>query len=127
MSETPRWTWHMLAGVAIFFLLGLHMITMHLDDILGWFNPVDGKSGVDWENVSARAGMVSYTVIYILLLGFALYHGLYGFRTILFELGLGAGARKAVNVLFLLVGLGLFTLGTWAAIAAFVVIPGAAG
>jgi succinate dehydrogenase / fumarate reductase membrane anchor subunit len=125
MSETPRWTWHMLAGVLIFFLLGLHMLTMHLDDIVGWFNPVEGKSSVHWDNVAARAGLISYTVIYIALLGAALYHGLYGLRTILFELGPGRGVRRTVNFLLLAVGLGLFAIGTWAAIAAYIRIPGA--
>ena len=54
---------------------------------------------------------------YILLLGTALYHGLYGLRTILFELTLKPAAEKAVSVVLLVAGLGLFGLGTWAAIA----------
>jgi len=46
------------------------------------------------------------------------FHGLYGFRTILFELSLSRGARKFVNVLFWLFGIGMFVFGAWAAIAA---------
>jgi succinate dehydrogenase hydrophobic anchor subunit len=46
----------------------------------------------------------------------ALYHGLYGLRTILFELTLKPAAEKAITFVFLVVGLGLFGLGTWAAI-----------
>jgi succinate dehydrogenase / fumarate reductase membrane anchor subunit len=57
-------------------------------------------------------------VTYVLLLGLALYHGLYGLRTILFELTLKPAAEKAVTALLLLLGLGLFGLGTWAAFAA---------
>jgi len=47
----------------------------------------------------------------------ALYHGLYGLRTILFELTLKPGVEKAVSLVLLVVGLGLFGLGAWAAFA----------
>ena len=108
----------MIAGIAIFFLLGLHMIVTHFDDILGWFNVKGPSHAIEWENVVARAQDIMFTVIYIALLVTALFHGLYGFRTILFEMNLGAGARKFVTVLFWLIGLGMFALGTWAAISA---------
>jgi len=35
MRETKYWTWHMAAGVVIFFLLGLH----HADHACGWHHP----------------------------------------------------------------------------------------
>ena len=115
MKETKYWTWHMFAGVIILVLLGLHMITMHLNTILGLFNPFGGEA-IEWANVAARGKLVIYAVFYIALLGVALYHGLYGFRTILFELGLKRGTQKFINVLFVIVGLVLFAIGTWAAI-----------
>lgn len=115
MNETKYWTWHMLAGVVILILLGIHMITMHLDEILGWFNPAGGAA-IDWGNVLARGRVVIYAVFYILLLAAALYHGLYGFRTILFELGPKPGLQRLLNVLFLVVGMALFVFGTWAAV-----------
>ncbi|OQX92394.1 MAG: hypothetical protein B6D58_03135 [candidate division Zixibacteria bacterium 4484_95] len=115
MKETRYWTWHMLAGIVILFLLGIHMITMHLDAILGWFNPAGGEA-VDWGNVVARAKMAIYAVIYIALLAAALYHGFYGFRTILFELGLKHGAQSIINILFVVMGICLFVLGSWVAI-----------
>ncbi len=123
MTETSRWTWHILTGVIILVLLGLHMITMHLDSILGWFNPVEGEAATAWVNVAERAQSTGYIFVYVLLLGAALYHGLYGFRTILFELGVGKGTERFISVLFVLVGVGLFALGTWAAIAAHGNIP----
>ncbi len=64
-----------------------------------------------------RDGKLFFTGTYILLLGVALYHGLYGLRTILFELTLKPAAEKAISFVLLLVGLGLFGLGTWAAVA----------
>ena len=41
-----------------------------------------------------------------------------GLRTILFELTLKPAMEKVVSVVLLLVGLGLFGLGTWAAVGA---------
>jgi succinate dehydrogenase hydrophobic anchor subunit len=54
-------------------------------------------------------------ISYVVLLGAGLFHGFYGLRNILFELGLGAGLKRAVSVILLLGGLALFALGTWAA------------
>ena len=115
MRETKYWTWHMLAGLVILVLLGMHMITMHLSTILGWFNPA-GPESTDWANVVARGKLIAYAVIYVVLLGVALYHGLYGFRTIIFELGPSKGTQHLINVIFFIVGLGLFIMGSWAAI-----------
>ncbi len=115
MRETKLWTWHIFTGLVILVLLGIHMFTMHLDGVLGWFNPAGGE-GIDWANLMARAKMVIYAIVYILLLAAALYHGLYGFRTILFELGPGRGIRTSINVLFWIVGICLFVFGTWAAL-----------
>ncbi len=116
MRDQKLWTVHILAGAGVAFLLGLHMIIMHLDRTIGIFNPAGGKP-IEWGNVAARSGSAWFTAGYILLLGAALYHGLYGLRNILFELSPPAGLKKAINVLFWLGGLGLFALGTWAAVA----------
>jgi succinate dehydrogenase / fumarate reductase membrane anchor subunit len=116
MRETKYWTWHMAAGVVILFLLGLHMLIMHLGGITHLFAPHGGEA-ISKENSLFRDGQLFFTVTYILLLGTALYHGLYGLRTILFELTLKPAAEKAVSVVLLVAGLGLFGLGTWAAIA----------
>ena len=117
MRETKYWTWHMAAGVVIFFLLGLHMLIMHIGGITQLFAPHAGEA-VSRENSLFRDGKLFFTVTYILLLGTALYHGLYGLRTILFELTLKPAVEKTVTVLLLIVGLGLLGLGTWAAVAA---------
>jgi succinate dehydrogenase/fumarate reductase cytochrome b subunit len=115
MRETKYWTWHILAGIIILVLLGIHMITVHLDAILGWFNPAGGEA-IDWNNVIARAKLVIYAVIYIALLLVGLYHGLYGFRIILFELGPKQGTQRFINILFLIIGICLFALGSWVTI-----------
>ncbi len=116
MRETKLWTWHVLAGIAILILGGLHMVTMHLDGILGVFNPAGGLA-IDWQNVVARAQTMFHTVVYIALLAVTLFHGFYGLRNIIAELGIGKGARSAVSVVLLVGGIGLFVFGTWAALA----------
>ena len=117
MRETKYWTWHMAAGVAILFLLGLHMLVMHVGGITQLFAPHGGEA-ISKENSLFRDGKLFFTVTYILLLGMALYHGLYGFRTILFELTLRPAVEKAVTLVLVILGLGLFGLGAWAAITA---------
>ncbi|MDP8240213.1 MAG: hypothetical protein P9X24_14080 [Candidatus Hatepunaea meridiana] len=120
MRETKLWTWHIFTGIVILVLLGIHMITMHLDGILGWFNPAGGEA-IDWANIVARAKLLIIAILYIVLLAAALYHGLYGFRTILFELGPRQGIQKFINVLFWILGICLFVFGTWAALKFYII------
>ena len=127
MCETKYWTWHMAAGVVILFLLGLHMLVMHLGGITHLFAPLGGEA-LSRGNSLLRDGKLFFTVTYILLLGVALYHGLYGLRTILFELTLKPAVEKVVSAVLLVVGIGLFGLGTWAAITVHAIaITGARG
>jgi succinate dehydrogenase hydrophobic anchor subunit len=118
MRETKYWTWHMAAGVVILVLLGVHMLIMHVGAIthMGVVDRAAEATAV--VNSQARDANPLFTFTYILLLGAALYHGLYGLRTILFELTLKPAAEKLVSAVLLLAGLGLFGLGTWAALAA---------
>ncbi len=118
MRETKYWTWHMAAGVLIFVLLGLHMTTMHMGGLTGLFVSHPGEESIAPVNSQARDGRLLFTAGYIILLGVALYHGLYGLRTILFELTLRPSTEKSVSVVLVLLGLALFGLGAWAAIAA---------
>lgn len=116
MRDQKLWTWHVLAGVVILVFAGLHMAIMHLDAILGIFSPAGGHP-IDWANVVARGKSVFFTVTYIVLLGAALFHGLYGLRNILLELDPRPALRKAIGAVLLLLGAGLFVYGTWAAVA----------
>lgn len=114
MNGLTKWTWHMLAGLGLVFFLGIHMITMHLDLILGWFNPAGGES-IKWANVAARGQVVFMPYFYITFLALALYHGLYGLRTILFELHLPKHFEGKLTILFIVAGICLFGLGSVAA------------
>lgn len=118
MRDQKLWTWHLAAGVVVLLLLGLHMGIMHLDALLGIFNP-EGGHPIDWGNVAARGQSLFFMVTYVLLLGAALFHGFYGLRNILFELNPALPLRKPLRWVLILVGFGLFVLGTWAAWASF--------
>jgi len=120
MGETKYWTWHIAAGLVILFLLGLHMLIMHLGGITHLGAPYAGGAASQ-VNSLFRDSHLFFTVTYILLLGIALYHGLYGLRTMLFELTLKPAAEKMIVWLLLLAGLGLFALGTCGALAAHAV------
>ena len=114
MRDQKLWTWHLAAGAIILVLLGLHMAIMHLDALLGIFSPAGGHP-IDWGNVVARGQSLAFTLTYILLLGAALFHGLYGLRNIVFELDPAPPLKRALGWVLILVGFGLFIFGTWAA------------
>lgn len=118
MNGTKYWTWHMAAGVVILFLLGLHMCIMHVGVTGAAFSTNVHEEAISKINSQFRDGQLFFTVTYILLLAVALYHGLYGLRTILFELTLKPAVEKSITILLVVVGVGLFGLGTWAAFAA---------
>lgn len=130
MRDQKLWTWHILAGAVILVLLGLHMLTMHMEGVvkIEGLNPASAASEarggeelhpIDWANVKARSAKVFYMVTYILLLGAALFHGLYGATNVVREANPPRWLQKTVSALAVVVGLGLFAFGTWAAIAAF--------
>lgn len=125
MRETKLWTWHIITGIVVLVFLGLHMIIMHLGDFFHLFSPDHTEAAIRWANVVARAKMVFFMVTYIVLLGAALYHGFYGLQTILFELNPRKGVKTFISTILILLGLALFILGTYAAIAAKNIAMGA--
>ena len=120
MRDRTLWTWHICAGVVILVFLGLHMTIMHLNGTFPTFNNPFGGEAESWQNMAARARTLFFTVTYVVMLGAALYHGLFGLRNILLELNPGAGLRKGINVGLSTLGLALFTFGAWVAIS----VPG---
>ena len=117
MRDQRLWTWHLLAGGVIFVFLGLHMAIMHLDSTLGLAG-TPGAGPTEWASVVARMRSVAFAGSYVVLLGAALYHGLYGLRNIVFELSPPAAVCRALNVLFWIAGLALFGFGAWVALVA---------
>jgi succinate dehydrogenase / fumarate reductase membrane anchor subunit len=125
MRETKLWTWHIITGIVVLVFLGLHMLIMHFGNLFHVLSPDKSAASIDWINVVSRAKMVFFMVTYIILLGAALFHGLYGLQTILFELNPRKGIKTFISTILVLLGLALFVVGTYAAIAAKNVALGA--
>jgi len=117
MRETGYWTWFIIAGIMIFVLGGLHMMTVHLNGVVSLYNPF-GSDAVAWKNVAYRSKSLCFTLTYIVLLGAVLYHGFYGLRTILMELGLQKTTQRKLTASLWVIGIILFVIGTLAAAAA---------
>lgn len=124
MRETKYWILHMAAGLVVLGLLGTHMAIMHLGELLHLAGLGPGRP-LEFANVASRGRLVIFMVMYILLLAAALFHGLFGLRTILLELSLSPRAERAITVTCWVVGAAFFLLGAWAAGAAFR-LPGGA-
>ena len=121
MRERTLWTLHLGAAGLILVFLALHMAIMHMGLTGGAFG-VSGAKPIDWASVADRMRSAFFAVTYVVLLGAALYHGLYGLRNILLEMNPRASVRRAIGVGLAAVGLVLFVFGSWVALAA----PGAA-
>ena len=118
MRESRLWFWHILSAVVILVLLGVHMGTMHLSEILhrmgfGTGDPIDSSQVFD------RSRQAVYMVTYILLLGTGLFHGLYGLRSIFFELSLSKSVEKTIGGILAVAGIALFIYGSYVAVALF--------
>ncbi len=107
---------NVVAPLVIFLLLGLHMTIMHTN-ALPFLAPY-GEDRDIMQNVLFRDRHLFFTITYILLLGAALYHGLFGLRTMLLERTFAPEAQRRITTILVALGGALFVLGTWAAIAA---------
>ena len=116
MRESTLWLMHLTAGAVMLVVLGIHFGVMHLGGLFGY---MPGEV-LTFASVKARSGTAFFTVVYLVLLVAALYHGLYGLRSIIFELSfIGPGLRKTINVLLVLAGWGFFFFGAIAIIAGY--------
>lgn len=116
MRESTLWLMHLAAGAVMLFVLGIHFGVMHLGGLLGY---APGEV-LTFTSVSERSGQMFYVVVYMLLLVAALYHGLYGLRSIVFELSIiGPGLRKTISIVLILAGWGFFFYGARAIFAGF--------
>ena len=118
MRESKLWFWHILSAVIILVLLGVHMGIMHMGEILS-FVGIGSGDAVESAHVFRRSQQAIFMVTYILLLGAALFHGLYGLRSMLFELSLSKALEKTIGGLCAVVGICLFLYGSYAAVQVF--------
>jgi succinate dehydrogenase / fumarate reductase membrane anchor subunit len=116
MRATRLWLWHLAAAAVIVALLGLHMLVMHLDSVLA-LAQIAPPEPLAWQQVIARAKSAFFTGGYVLLLGAALYHGLYGVHTMICELTPSPRARRTTTIVLWVGGATLFAVGTVALVA----------
>jgi succinate dehydrogenase / fumarate reductase membrane anchor subunit len=118
MRESKLWFWHILSAAVILVLLGVHMGIMHLGAIWSALG-IGSAEPVKSAEVFRRSEQLLFMVTYILLLGAALFHGLYGLRSMLFELSLSKALEKALGGLCAVAGVVLFIYGSYVAVAVF--------
>lgn len=107
------WFLNALCGILVLFLLGTHMTTLYLDDLVAALVG-HGGNALDWSQVSVRGKSGVAALIYVLFLGSALFHGLYGLHTMLVEKYNSPGADRRILVGCWAAGLLLFSTGTYA-------------
>jgi succinate dehydrogenase hydrophobic anchor subunit len=118
MRESRLWFWHILSAVVILVLLGLHMGTMHLSELLHMAGIGSGDP-VESSQVFQRSRQGIYMITYILLLGTGLFHGLYGLRSIFFEVSLSQSLEKTIGGVLAVAGIALFLYGSYVAVVVF--------
>jgi len=118
MRESRLWFWHILSAVVILVLLGVHMGTMHLSELLHLMGIGSGDP-VESSQVFQRSRQAVYMITYILLLGTGLFHGLYGLRSMFFELSLSKSLEKAIGGVLAIAGIALFFYGSYVAVVVF--------
>jgi succinate dehydrogenase / fumarate reductase membrane anchor subunit len=115
------WPWLLqrVTGVVLLILLVFHIVVNHIFNIAEVENDIL-PSLVVFSDVADRFERGSYWVLAVLLLAFALFHGLNGIRNILLDYGLRGAVDKIVTGALLGLGVAAFTFGI-IAVAAFVV------
>ncbi len=102
--ELWSWLFMRISGIVLLFLAVGHILIMHVLD--------DGVNRVDFGFVATRWGSPFWRTWDWALLTLALIHGINGLRVIVQDYVKWPGARFAVNMLFYVLGFGLFILGT---------------
>jgi succinate dehydrogenase hydrophobic anchor subunit len=118
MRESKLWFWHLLSAAAILVLLGVHMGIMHLSAVAKVLGIGSGDP-IQSAEVFRRSRQLLFSITYILLLGAALFHGLYGLRSMLFELSFPKNIEKMIGGLCTLAGIALFFYGGYVAVRVF--------
>ncbi len=111
MRETAYWLINIACAIVILVLLGVHMGVMHLDAILARLVGTVPEP-LAWENMVNRGKSTTQVVLYIVLLGTALFHGFYGLRTMLLEFFSSDRAARVITAGCVTAGGVLFVTGT---------------
>ncbi|MBM3142229.1 MAG: hypothetical protein FJ005_04180 [Chloroflexi bacterium] len=96
MRNTYLWFLQLVTGILIAVLLGVHMVLMHLDAILGFFG-VYVNDVTSWGSMIERSRQGIWAGLYIALLAVVLYHALNGLRNVILELTPSARTERVVT------------------------------
>lgn len=90
---------------------------MHLETLAAYLG-IHNSDPLGYAAVMARGKSLAWVVTYLALLLLALYHGLYGLRSIVLE---AAGYRQDRAITWTIIGLGLvaFTVGSYVVIRSY--------
>jgi succinate dehydrogenase / fumarate reductase membrane anchor subunit len=102
--ELWSWLFMRVSGLVLLFLAVGHVLIMHAID--------EGVDRVDFGFVATRWGSPFWRTWDWAMLILALAHGINGLRVIVQDYVRWPGARFATNMLFAVIGFGLFVLGT---------------
>ncbi len=111
MRNTRLQVLQMGSGIVIAVLLGIHMIVSHLSKITGTTDPTT------WESMINRARQGTWAALYIALLAFGIFHGLYGLRGIILETSPSTTTMRTINWIFIVVGIVVFLGASYVPIA----------
>lgn len=115
MKESNLWFLFIAAGAIILVLLGIHMAIMHMESLLAFIG-IGYKHVLSSESVGMRSKMLHHVILYMLLLATALFHGLYGFRSIVYELPINVFLKRFTDIVVTLAGFLFFFWGAAAII-----------
>lgn len=99
---TWAWILQRASAVVLVFALGLHWFVQH---------HVSPGAEITFAGVQLKLKWLLYLVSDALLLVFAVFHGLNGLRTVLFDFKLARGAGVVITVALVLLGLGAIFYG----------------
>lgn len=118
MRESTLWFLQLITGAIIFFLLMGHITLIHFyySRILYLFG-LGVIEPISFEEVVTRGRSALIASMYVIFLAAALYHGLYGFRNIVFEVIESRPFQKAFSFFLILVGAVTFIYGAYVTIA----------
>ncbi|HHY94993.1 MAG TPA: hypothetical protein GX513_08305 [Firmicutes bacterium] len=100
--RTWAWIIQRASGAILVFALGLHWFVQH---------HIDPGVEITFAGVRLRLEWLLYLVADVLVLVFALFHGLNGLRTVILDFKVSRGAATAITVVLVLVGLGAIVYG----------------
>ncbi|MDH3712234.1 MAG: hypothetical protein OET44_00120 [Gammaproteobacteria bacterium] len=121
-NKIKYWALNVFCALVLAVLLGAHMGLMHLPGLLGQINPA-WKDPLAWAHVSERGRSAAITGGYVLLLGLALFHGLYGVHTMFTEFFSGERAARRIAAGCWIAGIALFVIGAFSSVIFHISVP----